>query len=135
MTYFETRDVFGARIVNETSSHPGVGADPVPLDEDHLSIAKPRKPDAQVCGAARDLLRGHVRGSRRAGAVPSDLPAITTRLAGDEPPVPRPPQPISPTRTMDSSAPRAAGAAAGVAAAAKAAPAVCMQSPRLCLPG
>jgi hypothetical protein len=59
VSYFETRDTLGARIVNETSANAGIGADPVGLDEDHLSIAKPRQQDAQVCGAARDLLRVH----------------------------------------------------------------------------
>lgn len=57
LTYYEQRNVKGVTIVTPTSAHPGVGADPVGLDEDHLSIAKPRKPDSQVCGAARDLLR------------------------------------------------------------------------------
>jgi tetratricopeptide (TPR) repeat protein len=56
-TYFEARDVFGFRIVDETSSQPGVGPDAVMLDEDHLSIAKPREPDAQVCQALGEMLR------------------------------------------------------------------------------
>src|SRR5262249_22954080 len=61
VTYFESRGVKGVLpIVNPTSAHPGVGADPVGLDEDHLSIAKPRETEAQVCDAARDLLRNHV---------------------------------------------------------------------------
>jgi hypothetical protein len=92
VTYFETRDVVGARIVNETSSHPGVGADPVGLDEDHLSIAKPREPDAQVCGAARDLLRNHVLGSKPREAVSPDLPTVTTEATrlGAAPPAPPP---------------------------------------------
>ena len=42
VTYFETREVMGFRIVNQTSAHPAVGRDPIGLDEDHLSIAKPR---------------------------------------------------------------------------------------------
>jgi tetratricopeptide (TPR) repeat protein len=56
-TYFEARDVFGFRIVDETSSQPGVGPDAVMLDEDHLSIAKPREQDAQVCRALEEMLR------------------------------------------------------------------------------
>lgn len=56
-TYFEGRDVHGFRIVDETSSQPGVGPDAVMLDEDHLSIAKPREHDAQVCYALDELLR------------------------------------------------------------------------------
>jgi hypothetical protein len=60
-TYFELRCVRGVLpIVNPTSAHPGVGMDPVGLDEDHLSIAKPLDSEAQVCGAARNLLRNYV---------------------------------------------------------------------------
>lgn len=79
-TYFETRNVLGFRIVNEPSSHPDVGADPVPLDEDHLSIAKPREPDAQVCAAARELLREHVLAVREGQA-----PAVLYELRFDSP--------------------------------------------------
>jgi hypothetical protein len=59
VTYYEGRPVCGLTIVNPTSSHPGVGADAVALDEDHLSIAKPHVPNAQVCCALRRLLREH----------------------------------------------------------------------------
>jgi hypothetical protein len=60
-TYFELRGVRGILpIVNPTSAHPGVGMAPVGLDEDHVSIAKPLDGEAQVCGAARDLLRNYV---------------------------------------------------------------------------
>ena len=58
VTYYELRGVKSLLpIVNPTSSHPGVGADPVGLDEDHLSIAKPGNPQAQVCRAAANVLR------------------------------------------------------------------------------
>ena len=61
ITYFELRNAKGVLpIVNPTSAHPGVGDDPIGLDEDHLSIAKPRGRDSQVCGAACNLLRNHV---------------------------------------------------------------------------
>ena len=73
-TYFELRSVKGVTIVNPTSAHPGVGADPVGLDEDHLSIAKPRDRQAQVCGAASALLRNAVLTPRIAGAAPSRVP-------------------------------------------------------------
>jgi pimeloyl-ACP methyl ester carboxylesterase len=63
-TYYETRGVGGVIIVDFTAAHPGTGDDPVPLDEDHFSIAKPRQPGAQVCLAARDLLRDHVLAPR-----------------------------------------------------------------------
>lgn len=79
VTYFETREVLGARIVNESSMSPEVGRDPVGLDEDHLSIAKPRARDAQVCGAARDLLDSHVLAARPAAA------AVPVRSAATAP--------------------------------------------------
>jgi tetratricopeptide (TPR) repeat protein len=80
-TYYERRRVKGVLpIVNPTSSHPGVGQDPVGLDEDHLSIAKPREPDAQVCGAAGDLLRRCVLASQPASpdSAASVLPGALT---------------------------------------------------------
>lgn len=65
ITYYEQRGVKGVLpIVNPSSSHPGVGADPVGLDEDHLSIAKPYNEHAQVCCAARDLLLNQVLAAR-----------------------------------------------------------------------
>ena len=76
VTYFETRGIKGVLpIVNPTSAHPGVGRDPVGLDEDHLSIAKPRHSDYdQVTSAARELLRDHVLVPRPAPPAPSPSP-------------------------------------------------------------
>ncbi|MBY7740156.1 hypothetical protein [Paenibacillus polymyxa] len=57
-TYFESRRVRGALlIVDPSSSHPGVGPNPVPLDEDHLSIAKPLNRGSQVYAAAKMLIQ------------------------------------------------------------------------------
>lgn len=77
-TYYEGHDVFGLRIVDETSSQPGVGPDAVMLDEDHLSIAKPREADAQVCRALEEMLRKVARTgpSSTAGAKPSGASRI-----------------------------------------------------------
>jgi len=83
-TYYERRSVKGVLpIVSPTSAHPGVGPDPVGLDEDHLSIAKPRARDAQVCAAARDLLRDQVLAPRPATAAQwplSPAPALPPRV-------------------------------------------------------
>ncbi len=71
VTYYELRGIKGVLpIVNPTSAHPGAGADPVGLDEDHISIAKPRKRDELVCGAARDLLGNFVLARRRDTPIP-----------------------------------------------------------------
>ena len=57
VTYFETKAVKRIlRIVNPSSAHPGIGSDPIPLDEDHISISRPRDRNAQVYSAARELL-------------------------------------------------------------------------------
>lgn len=55
-TYFETKELAGFRIVDRTTSHPGVGPDPVGLDEDHISIAKPRERNQHVVNKARELV-------------------------------------------------------------------------------
>ncbi|MBI1786998.1 MAG: hypothetical protein HYR60_05515, partial [Acidobacteria bacterium] len=67
-SYYEGRPYKGVTIVNPTSARTGVGTDPVGLDEDHISIAKPRQRDAQVCSAARDLLQNYLLTSRPAPA-------------------------------------------------------------------
>ena len=55
-TYFETREVAGFRIVDPSSSDPGVTPAPVGLEEDHISLAKPRDRNQQVVNKARELL-------------------------------------------------------------------------------
>ena len=86
ITYYEGRRVRGALpIVNETSSHPGVGADPLMLDEDHLSIAKPSSTDTDVYLGACSLLRDcvlrqlprHSNASTAAAPVSNPSPPIT----------------------------------------------------------
>ena len=62
VTYFEDRDVLGFRIVNRTSSQAGVGHDAVPLDEDHLSLAKPRDRTGRVVNKARELVKLVIQG-------------------------------------------------------------------------
>lgn len=72
VTYFETLSVANILpIVNPSSAHPATGRDPVGLEEDHISIAKPRANSSQVCNAARDLVRSHLSGqgsARTSGA-------------------------------------------------------------------
>jgi hypothetical protein len=79
-TYYEQRSLRGVTIVDPTSAHPGVGRDPVGLDEDHLSIAKPRDCEAHVCGAAREQVRGALQAPRPDPAVevlpPPAAPAV-----------------------------------------------------------
>ena len=56
VVYYEIRDTFGVRVVDEASAQLGLGGTAVPQDEDHLSIAKPRKPDERVCKDLRRIL-------------------------------------------------------------------------------
>ena len=60
VAYFETRAYKGVTVVNPTSAHPMVGREPVGLDDDQLSIAKPPNKEHQVWGAACELLRDYV---------------------------------------------------------------------------
>ena len=78
ITYYEGQDVANAlRIVNETSSHPGVGADPIMLDKNHISIAKPFDEGEDVYQAACDLIRDHVlsSSSKDVVAIPTEYVA------------------------------------------------------------
>ena len=59
-SYFELRALRGTLIVNPTSAHPGIGVDPIGLDEDHISISKPRTRDYQVFLAASEIIKNHV---------------------------------------------------------------------------
>jgi hypothetical protein len=77
-SYFEQRSVRGVTIVKPHFAHPGIGANPVALDEDHISIAKPRERSSQVCGAARQLLSQFVLAST---VVPAAGPAAARGVA------------------------------------------------------
>ena len=73
-TYYETRSVKDVLpIVNPSSSHPGVGTTPVPLEEDHISISKPRDRRSRVCGSARGLLRDHVLAATPVALAPAQV--------------------------------------------------------------
>ena len=59
--FYETRKYLGfLLVVGRSSASPGVGPAPIAAEDDHLSIAKPRARDAQVYGAAVELLRDFV---------------------------------------------------------------------------
>jgi tetratricopeptide (TPR) repeat protein len=75
-TYYETIGLKGITIVNATSARAGTGRTPVGLDEDHLSIAKPKSRESQVWAAAVDLLSNHVLRELPAG------PAKLERVGG-----------------------------------------------------
>jgi hypothetical protein len=58
LSYTERRPVAGlVDLVTPSSAHPGVGPAPIPLDEDHLSIAKPLSTTSQqYAGVLRFIL-------------------------------------------------------------------------------
>ncbi|HUD40850.1 MAG TPA: hypothetical protein VMR06_02515 [Dokdonella sp.] len=104
-TYYELRGVAGGTItiVDPSSAHPSVGRNPVGLDEDHLTLAKPRERDAQVCAALRRLISNTQSSSRPKPTpvasqsspshtivvqvkTPSDTPSLTPRVPRELPP-------------------------------------------------
>ncbi|MFN8521800.1 MAG: tetratricopeptide repeat protein [Chloroflexota bacterium] len=88
-TYYESRPVAGVLpIVNATSAHPGTGDDPIALDEDHLSIAKPSNTTAQAYEAARFLLREVVLGLGQS----AKMDRGATTISHHPPPQKLPPQ-------------------------------------------
>ncbi|KAA8786741.1 hypothetical protein EC604_23215 [Paenibacillus amylolyticus] len=76
-TYFESRRIKGVLTVDPTSAHPGVGLRPVPLDEDHISISKPRDRNAQVYIATMTMLRNHVLNTAIVGNNNTDIESLT----------------------------------------------------------
>jgi len=58
---YETQATKKLRVVDETSSDPGIhGVFPVPVDADHISIAKPPSRDDHVYGAIRKFVSGRL---------------------------------------------------------------------------
>lgn len=59
--YFETRPTKGIRVVNETSSDPGImGTIPIPIDADHLSICRPESRDSQIYLGVKNFLNSRI---------------------------------------------------------------------------
>lgn len=79
-SYREDRSFKGVMIVDATTTNAGVGEDPIPLDKDHLSIAKPCNHDEQVCVAAKDILRNHVLTPRPTAAPVTTIANQATEL-------------------------------------------------------
>jgi len=49
LVYCEKKPVAGVLVVNESSADPGIrGVNPVPMDEDHVSICKPKDRNSQI---------------------------------------------------------------------------------------
>jgi hypothetical protein len=65
---FETQDTKGVRVVDETSSDPGLGH-PVPIDADHFSICKPPARGAQVFKTVKQFIE-ECLGSRADQSIP-----------------------------------------------------------------
>lgn len=92
--FFETRPVAaGVTVVNPTTANPGVGGPPIGLDEDHLSLAKPRERRALVCLTVSELIGELIRdGALPTGPVapPAVEPGVTAnpyQVVGQPPPV------------------------------------------------
>ncbi len=83
-TYFETREYDGFTIVDASSSHPGVGPDPIGLDEDHISLAKPRDRYQNVVNKARELVMRVTQGMSRIDGEGDDPDEDRIELPGRE---------------------------------------------------
>ncbi len=56
--YCETETTFGVIVVDRTSANPGIpGATPVPLEKDHLSIAKPKSKEDRPYRGVRKFIK------------------------------------------------------------------------------
>jgi hypothetical protein len=63
--YCEKLPTRGILVVNETTADPGIpGLTPIPMDEDHISICKPKTKEAQVYRRVKQLIRDIVLNPR-----------------------------------------------------------------------
>ena len=81
LTFYERQGSHGVRpIIEPALAHPGAGDQPVGLEEDHLSIARPRDMNYRVCVAVRGMLHRHVIAT--SPVPPVQLRSPSTALTG-----------------------------------------------------
>jgi len=86
IVYTETRNVKGVRVVHDGDPYLA-GVTPVPLDEDHISITKPKSDRSQLYRGVRGFIRDCLAAATAAGPTAAVAPASA---AGSSPPVPAP---------------------------------------------
>jgi tetratricopeptide (TPR) repeat protein len=78
IVFYETWGTQAGVIVDEASADPGLpGLPPIPIDADHIRIAKPADRNSLVYARLRDFMSEHPpRSIRATGFTPCDLPPI-----------------------------------------------------------
>ncbi|MFB6449580.1 alpha/beta fold hydrolase [Bradyrhizobium tunisiense] len=77
LIFYETQETFFGGIVDEASSDPGLQARPIPIDANHITIAKPTDRGAQLYVGTRDFVLEGLPPPSEGHCVPSDLPVIS----------------------------------------------------------
>ena len=86
IVYTETRNVKGVRVVHDGDPYLA-GVRPVPLDEDHISITKPKSDRSQLYRGVRGFIQDCLAAVTAVG--PTSAVAAAS-VAGSSPPVPAP---------------------------------------------
>lgn len=77
LIFYETQETFLGGIVDEASSDPGLHARPIPIDANHITIAKPTDRGAELYVGTRDFLLEDLPPLSEGHPVPADLPVIS----------------------------------------------------------
>lgn len=78
LVYVETRKYMGALVVDPVSADPGLpDVTPIPMDDDHISITKPRSRQSLIYRGIRDFIRSGNEARRVPvpASTPTELPA------------------------------------------------------------
>jgi pimeloyl-ACP methyl ester carboxylesterase len=76
LIFYETQETFLGGIVDEASSDPGLHAAPVPIDANHITIAKPRDRGEELYIGTRQFLLEDLPPVSEGHPVPMDLPVL-----------------------------------------------------------
>jgi len=75
--FYETQETLLGGIVDEASSDPGLHAEPIPIDANHITIAKPRDRSELVYMRTREFLMEGLPQASEGRALPLDLPVLS----------------------------------------------------------
>jgi hypothetical protein len=75
--FYETQATFAGGIVDEASADPGLHAPPIPIDANHITIAKPRDRSDLLYTRTREFLQDGLPPVSQGHPVPMVLPALS----------------------------------------------------------
>jgi hypothetical protein len=75
--FYETQATIAGGIVDEASSDPGLHAVPIPIDANHITIAKPKDRSDLLYTRVREFLQEGLPPLPAGHSVPENLPALT----------------------------------------------------------